>query len=183
MDCDSPVWDAEDQMAWDETTRHDHRRVSARYPSDMTDQEWAVIAPLLPPPKLGVRMRDVLGASDHLKRLGQAAGIEWRIVTGVSVGGEHSQALGHDPLRGSALEHALATSVVGLIEAAQQGLQILVAGHRDAQHLALDASVEAFDHAIRARRVGPRRAMLHPELLARCLEAVSREAGAAIREP
>src|SRR4051812_45368862 len=65
---------------------------------------------------LAVRMRDVLGASDHLKRLGQAAGIEWRIVTGVSVGGEHSQALGHDPLRGSALEHALATSVVGLIE-------------------------------------------------------------------
>src|SRR3954451_3726953 len=125
---------------------------------------------------LSVRMRDVLGASDHLKRLGQAAGIEWRIVTGVSVGGEHSQALGHDPLRGSALEHALATSVVGLIEAAQQGLQILVAGNRDAQHLALDASVEAFDHAIRARRVGPRRAMLHPELLARCLEAVGREA-------
>ena len=42
-------------------------------------------------------MRDVLGASDHLKGLGQAAGIEWRIVTGVRVGGERGEALGHDP--------------------------------------------------------------------------------------
>src|SRR3954464_981994 len=31
----------------------------------------------------GVWMRDVLGESDHLKGLGQAAGIERRIVTGV----------------------------------------------------------------------------------------------------
>src|SRR3982750_887925 len=98
---------------------------------------------------LVVWVRDVLGASDHLKRLGQAAGIEWRIVTGVSVGGERSQALGYDPLGGAALEGALPTSVVGLIEAVQQGFQILVAGHRDAQHLALNTPVEALDHPIR----------------------------------
>src|SRR4051812_35979283 len=89
--------------------------------------------PQSPAVVLSVRMRDVLGASDHLKGLGQAAGIEWRIVTGARVGGERGEALGHDPLRGSALEHTLPTSVVGRIEAVQQGFQILVAGHRDAQ--------------------------------------------------
>ena len=34
-------------MAWDDVARQDHRRVCARYPSDMTDREWAIIAPLL----------------------------------------------------------------------------------------------------------------------------------------
>src|SRR3954454_1131995 len=66
-------------MAWDEITRHDHRRMSARYPSDMADREWAVIAPLLPPPKPGGRprktdlraVRDAIlyVASDSLRRL------------------------------------------------------------------------------------------------------------------
>ena len=36
-------------MVWDDVARQDHRRVCARYPSDMTDREWAIIAPLLPP--------------------------------------------------------------------------------------------------------------------------------------
>jgi putative transposase len=42
-------------MAWDDIARHDHRRVCARYPSDMTDREWAIIAPLLPPARSGGR--------------------------------------------------------------------------------------------------------------------------------
>jgi hypothetical protein len=29
------------------------------YPSDLNDQEWAILAPLLPPPKLGGRPRTV----------------------------------------------------------------------------------------------------------------------------
>jgi hypothetical protein len=74
----------------------------------------------------------------------------------------------------------LASRVVGLIEAAQQGVQIAVAGNRNAQHLALHTPVEALHQAVRARRIGPRLAMLHPELLARPLEAVGREARAAV---
>ena len=46
-------------MAWDDIARQDHRRVCARYPSDMTDREWAIIAPLLPPARLGGRPRKV----------------------------------------------------------------------------------------------------------------------------
>ena len=73
--------EAEDQMAWDEITRHDHRRVSARYPSDMTDQEWAVIAPLLPPPKLGGRPRktDLRAVMDAILSIA-SGGCQWRML-------------------------------------------------------------------------------------------------------
>jgi transposase len=37
-------------MAWTEITRGKYRRDGLRYASDTTDEEWAVIAPLLPPP-------------------------------------------------------------------------------------------------------------------------------------
>src|SRR3954466_7217470 len=80
---------------------------------------------------LGVRMRDVLSARDHLKGLGQAAGIERRIVIGVGASGQRTQAFVHDPLGGSALEDALPSSLVGLVDAAQQDLQIAMAGDRD----------------------------------------------------
>jgi hypothetical protein len=64
----------------------------------------------------------------------------------------------------------------------QQGLQVAVAGDRDAQHLALHTPIEAFDHAIGFRRVGPCRAMLHAERSARRLEAIGREARSAVGE-
>ena len=41
----------------------DHRRAAARhgprYPSDLTDAEWALVEPLIPPAKRGGRPRDV----------------------------------------------------------------------------------------------------------------------------
>ena len=77
-------------------------------------------------------MRDVLGARDDLKGLGQAAGIERRVVMAVDARWGCAEALAHDPLGCAALEHALAAGIVGLIEAPQQDLQIAVAGHRDA---------------------------------------------------
>ena len=57
-----------------------------------------------------------------------------------------------------------------------------MAGHRDPEHLGLDASVEALHHAIRLGCIGPRFAVLHPELSAGRLEPAGREAGAAVRE-
>ncbi len=55
-----------------------------------------------------------------------------------------------------------------------------MAGHRDAQHLALDPAVEALDHAVRARRVGPGLAVLDAELAAAPLEPPGRETGATV---
>ena len=53
---------------------------------------------------------------------------------------------------------------------------------RDAEHLPLHASVEALHHAVRARRVGPCRPVLHLQLAAGRLEAVRHEAGATVGE-
>ncbi|WP_438646720.1 transposase, partial [Salinarimonas soli] len=37
-------------MAWTTTTRAQHARDHLRYASDLTDAEWALIAPALPGP-------------------------------------------------------------------------------------------------------------------------------------
>ena len=107
-------------------------------------------------------MRDVLGTSDHLKGFGQATGIERRVVTAIGAVGaalrrSRTTISGDRPFR-----HALAAGIVGLVEAVQQGFEIAVAGDCDAQHLALDPSVEALDHAIGFGRIRPRFAVLHP---------------------
>ena len=38
-------------MPWTKTARREYRRTASRYASDLTDREWAVIAPFMPPPK------------------------------------------------------------------------------------------------------------------------------------
>src|SRR5215218_6981176 len=81
---------------------------------------------------VSVWMRDVLGTSDDLQGLGQDAGIERRVVIAVGAGWGCAEALAHDPLRGSPVQDTLAPGIIGPIEALQQGLQVAVAGHRDA---------------------------------------------------
>jgi transposase len=44
---------------WTPETRSRHNRDHLRYPSDLTDDEWALIAPLIPPAKRGGRPREV----------------------------------------------------------------------------------------------------------------------------
>lgn len=44
-------------MPWDDIARVEHKRDTTRYPSDLTDREWAILAPLLPPEKRGGRKR------------------------------------------------------------------------------------------------------------------------------
>ena len=46
-------------MPWNETPRKQYTRVSRRYGSDLTDAEWEVRAPLLPPPSRRGRPRRV----------------------------------------------------------------------------------------------------------------------------
>ena len=65
-------------MAWTETTRARYERHSGRYASDLTDQEWGLIAPFLPPPKTTGRprstaMRDVLDAILYIASAGCAS--------------------------------------------------------------------------------------------------------------
>jgi putative transposase len=68
-------------MAWDDIARHDHRRVCARYPSDMTDREWAIIAPLLPPARSGGRPRtvDLRAVLDAILFIA-SSGCQWRML-------------------------------------------------------------------------------------------------------
>src|SRR3954462_13888546 len=68
-------------MAWDDIARHDHRRVCARYPSDMTDWEWAIIAPLLPPARSGGRPRtvDLRAVIDAILFIA-SSGCQWRML-------------------------------------------------------------------------------------------------------
>ena len=42
---------------WTPETRAGHDRSNLRYPSDLTDNEWSLIAPLIPPAKRGGRER------------------------------------------------------------------------------------------------------------------------------
>ncbi len=43
----------------DERNRGRHDRSKLRYPSDLTDEEWAVMEPLIPPAKRGGNKRTV----------------------------------------------------------------------------------------------------------------------------
>ncbi len=62
-------------MAWTELTRRQHARAGGKYASDLTDAEWALIAPLMPPLKTTgrprtTRLRDVFDAILYMATTG-----------------------------------------------------------------------------------------------------------------
>jgi transposase len=66
---------------WTETTRKQYERSGLRYASDLTEAEWALIAPFLPGSKrLGrprsTELRDVVNAIHYMAR----TGCQWRLV-------------------------------------------------------------------------------------------------------
>jgi putative transposase len=68
-------------VPWDDIARQDHIRDAGRYPSDLTDREWALIAPLLPAAKRGGRrrttsLRDVMDGLLYIA----ASGCAWRML-------------------------------------------------------------------------------------------------------
>jgi len=68
-------------MAWTETTRRRYERHLGRYASDLTDAEWELVAPFLPPAKKTGRprstpVRDVLDAVLYIASTGCA----WRML-------------------------------------------------------------------------------------------------------
>jgi len=44
---------------WTNENRYRYDRDKLRYPSDLTDEEWAIIAPIIPPAKRGGGKRTV----------------------------------------------------------------------------------------------------------------------------
>lgn len=44
-------------MAWTDTAPEEHSRKGRRYPSDMTDREWGLLAPFILPARRGGRRR------------------------------------------------------------------------------------------------------------------------------
>lgn len=66
---------------WTAITRAQHRRDAPRFPSDLTDAEWAVLEPLLPAPSPIGRppcwpMREILNAIFYILR----GGVPWRML-------------------------------------------------------------------------------------------------------
>jgi transposase len=70
-------------MAWTETARRDYARRGRRYSSDLTDQEWAIIAPLLPPARSTGRPRttDLRAVMDAVLYMA-ASGCQWCLLPG-----------------------------------------------------------------------------------------------------
>ncbi|SLK09140.1 Putative transposase of IS4/5 family [Novosphingobium mathurense] len=68
-------------MAWTGIAREEHSRKGLRYPSDMTDREWLLLAPFIPPAKQGGRRRstDLREVANALLYLA-SAGCAWRLL-------------------------------------------------------------------------------------------------------
>lgn len=68
-------------MAWTAENRKAYERRTGRYPSDLTDGEWALIEPLIPPGKQGgtkrrVNVREVLNGVLYVLE----TGCQWRAI-------------------------------------------------------------------------------------------------------
>jgi len=68
-------------MPWDDTARRDHARRALCYASDLTEREWSLIAPFLPPPRRQGRprtadLREVMNAILYMA----SAGCQWRML-------------------------------------------------------------------------------------------------------
>ena len=68
-------------MPWDDIARKQYNRAQGRYPSDLSDNEWVLIEPLLPAAKPGGRprttdLRDVVDALHYIA----VSGCQWRML-------------------------------------------------------------------------------------------------------
>ena len=70
-------------MSWTETARRQYGRRGRRYSSDLTDPEWAIIAPLLPPARPTGRPRttDLRAVMDAVLYMA-SSGCQWCLLPG-----------------------------------------------------------------------------------------------------
>src|SRR5690606_1387824 len=70
-------------IAWTETARRDYARRGRRYSSDLSEHEWAIIAPLLPPARPTGRPRttDLRAVMDAVLYMA-SSGCQWRLLPG-----------------------------------------------------------------------------------------------------
>jgi transposase len=66
---------------WTKETRRRHDRSHLRYESDLTDEEWAEVAPMIPPAKPGgnkrtVNVREILNGIMYIL----SSGCQWRAI-------------------------------------------------------------------------------------------------------
>jgi putative transposase len=68
-------------MPWDDIARQQHNRDQLRYPSDLTDEEWALVAPFIPPAKSGGRKRttDMRAVTNAIFYIA-VSGCQWRML-------------------------------------------------------------------------------------------------------
>jgi putative transposase len=68
-------------MTWTDITRKEHNRDDLRYPSDLRDEEWKLIEPLLPPARRGGRRRttDLRAVVNGILYVG-SSGCQWRML-------------------------------------------------------------------------------------------------------
>ena len=75
---------------WTAENRRRYDRSQLRYPSDLTDDEWGHVAPLIPPAKAGGNKRHV---------------DEREVMNGINVYFEHGMPVAGDPERPAATQH------------------------------------------------------------------------------
>ena len=65
-------------MAWTETTRAKYERKTERYPSDLTDGEWALLSQYLVAAPRKWPLREIMNAIFYMMR----SGCQWRMLPG-----------------------------------------------------------------------------------------------------
>ena len=69
-------------MTWNDTARKQYNHNSSRYQSDLTDEEWKIIEPSIPPAKPGgrkrsVNIREVVSTIWYIS----SSGCQWRMLS------------------------------------------------------------------------------------------------------
>jgi putative transposase len=120
-------------MPWTEITREQYRREGLRYASDTTDEEWKVIAPLMPAPcRRGrpreVDLREIVDATLYIA----ATGCQWRALP-KDFPRSSTVRYYFDKWRGCRLWHAINDALVGRVRERQGRKSSPSAGIIDSQ--------------------------------------------------
>ncbi len=65
-------------MPWDDIARAQHTRKTDRYPSDMSDDEWSLLEPMVPPARSRSSSNDGYARSGHAIFYIGSTGCQWR---------------------------------------------------------------------------------------------------------